>query len=230
MDVFSRRAFLAGTVGTTVASAGCLSGGERESGDRDMEMTTEIGSIAGTTPPEEQSPLPSPVAGDPNADTTVTVFEDYACPHCRTFAVDVFPQLAREYLVDEAIRYEFHDFPIPVDSEVSPGAANAARAVQAAAGPQAYFVYSERLFRNQSKLGPSAYTALTDGLDADGETVRTAGTDRTYETTVRADRRYGRGLGVSGTPAVFVNGDPVQFDREIAYKPLRDAIEAARTK
>jgi protein-disulfide isomerase len=230
MDAFSRRVFLAGTVGTAVASSGCLSGGGPGSDQRELEMTTDIGSIAGTTPPEEQSPLPSPVAGDPDADITVAVFEDYACPHCRTFAVDVFPQLARDYLVDEAIRYEFHDFPIPVDSEVSPGAANAARAVQAAAGPQAYFVYSERLFRNQSELGPSAYAALTDGLNADGETVRTAGTDRTYEETVSADRQYGRDIGVRGTPSVFVNGDPVQFDREISYDPLRDAIEAARTE
>lgn len=234
MDTFSRRMFLAGTVGATVASAGCVSGTERESGTEtarsDLDMTTEIGSIAGTTPPESQSPLPSPVAGDPEADVTVAVFEDYACPHCGTFAVEVFPQLAGDYLEDGTIRYEFHDFPIPVDSDVSRDAANAARAVQAAAGPQAYFTYSERLFRNQSKLRPSAYAALTEGLDVDGETVRTAAAERTYDETISADKQRGLDRGVRGTPTVFVNGESVRFRQEIAYEPVKDAIEAARNE
>jgi len=223
----SRRAFLAGAAALTTASAGCLSGGSGS--DTPVEAgTPAFGTIAETATPTERQPLPTPVAGDPEADVTVTVYEDYACPHCATYATEVFPQVAADYLESGDIRYEFYDFPVPVDETVSWEAANAARAVQAAAGPQAYYVYSERLFANQSSLGPSAYASLTEGLSVDGETVRGAATDRQYDQTVEANRQAGVDRGVQGTPTVLVDGDPVQW-QEVAYEPVRDAIESARS-
>ena len=227
MTRLSRRAVLAGGLALTTASAGCLGGGDAAGGPVETG-TPEFGTIAESATPTGGQPLPTPVAGDPEADVTVAAFEDYACPHCATYATEVFPQVAADYLADGAIRYEFYDFPIPVDEAVSWEAANAARAVQAEAGAQAYYVYSERLFRNQSNLGPSAYASLTEGLDVDGETVREAATDRAYDQTVEADKQRGLDLGVQGTPTVFVDGDPVQW-QEIAYDPVRQAIEAARS-
>ena len=222
MKRFSRRQFLAGTVALTAVSAGCLSGGS--------EPTTEtaLGTIAASETPTGDQPLPTLVAGDPEADVTVAGFEDYACPHCGTYVIDVFPQLAEEYLEDNIVRYEFHDYPIPVDETVSWQAANAARTVQAKRGPQAYFHYSELLFRNQSSLDPSMYASLSEEVDADGDTVRQAATERRYDETVESDRQAGVDRGVQGTPAVFVDGERVEWE-EIAYEPVRNAIESART-
>ena len=221
MTPFSRRQFLAGSVAVAAASAGCSSSEQQSD-------APELGTIAGTTPPTGGQPLPSPVAGDPDADVTVAVFEDYACPHCGTYSIEVFPQLAAEYLESSEIRYEFHDFPIPVDEQTSWQAANAARAVQAAAGNQAFFVYSERLFQNQDSLDLSLYESLTEGLDVDGADIRDAASERRYDQTISADRQRGIDRGVSGTPMVFVNGDPVEW-QEIAYEPVREAIEDARS-
>jgi len=227
MTRISRRTFLAGTAALTTASAGCLGGGDG-SGGPVTTGTPEFGTIAESTTPTGGETLPTPVAGDPDADVTVAAFEDYACPHCATYSIEVFPQIAADYLESGDVRYEFHDFPIPVDEAVSWEAANAARAVQAAAGPQAFYVYAERLFRNQSSLGPSAYASLTEGLDVDGETIRNAATDREYDQTVQADKQTGLDRGVQGTPMVFVDGDPVEW-QEIAYEPVREAIESARS-
>ncbi len=222
MQRFSRRAFIAGGVAVATGSAGCLSGGDEQSG------TPALGDIAATSTPGDDGTLPSPVAGDPDADVTVAVYEDYACPHCATYSLDVFPQLASEYLEPGTVRYEFHDFPIPVDATVSWQAANAARAVQAAAGPQAYFEYSEALFRDQSNLGPEQYASLAEEFDVDGETVRQAATGERYNETVSADKQSGKDRGVTGTPTVFVDGSPVEW-QEIAYEPVREAIESARS-
>lgn len=219
MTRLSRRTVLAGAAALTAASAGCLSGGSDP---------PELGTIADSATPSDGQPLPTPVAGDPDADVTVAVFEDYACPHCATYSTEVFPQVAADYLEDGQVRYEFHDFPIPVDERKSWQAASAARAVQAVAGNQAYFRYSERLFRNQSSVGPATYGSLTEGLDADGDTVREAGTERRYDETVSADKQAGIDRGVEGTPTVFVDGQRVQWS-EIAYEPVREAIEAARS-
>jgi len=221
MTRFTRRAFVAGSVAVATGIAGCSSGGNEQS------TPPELGDIASTSTPSTDGTLPRPVAGDPDADVTVAVYEDYACPHCGTYSLEVFPKVASEYLEPGTVRYEFHDFPIPVDETVSWQAANAARAVQAAAGSQAYFEYSEALFANQSNLGPDTYASLADDLGVDGATVRQAATDRTYDETIMADRQGGQDRGVSGTPAVYVNDSEVQWS-EIAYEPVKEAIESAR--
>jgi len=221
MTPFRRRQFLAGSAALATAIAGCSS----NDGGSDPP---ELGTIADATPPSGDQPLPTPVAGDPDADVTVAAFEDYACPHCGTYSLEVFPQLAADYLESGDIRYEFHDFPIPVDEQRSWQAASAARAVQAGAGNQAYFVYAERLFRNQDALDLSTYESLTEGLSVDSSTVREAASDRRYDETVSADKQRGVDRGVDGTPIVFVDGEVVQW-QEIAYDPVREAIEAARS-
>ncbi|MDS0284132.1 DsbA family protein [Haloarcula onubensis] len=221
MKRYTRRAFVAAGVAVAAGTAGCSSGGEESS------TPPELGDVASTSTPTTDGALPTPVAGDPDADVTVAVYEDYACPHCGTYSLEVFPQVASDYLEPGTVRYEFHDFPIPVDETVSWQAANAARAVQAAAGPQAYFEYSEALFANQSSLGPDTYASLADDVGVDGAAVRQAATDRTYDETVTADRQAGQDRGVSGTPTVFVDDSEVEWS-EIAYEPVRDAIEAAR--
>lgn len=219
MTRFTRRAFVAGGAAFAAGIAGCLSGGA------ESKSPNELGTIAESATPGPERPLPVPVAGDPEADVTVAVFEDYACPHCGDYSLDVFPQLASEYLEPGTVRYEFHDFPIPVNETVSWEAANAARAVQAAAGSQAYFEYSEALFANQSSLGPETYATLADDVGVDGPTVREAATGRKYDPTVSGDKQRGVDRGVTGTPTVFVDGTAVS---EPSYDAISDAIESAR--
>ncbi|MCJ0620280.1 DsbA family protein [Haloarcula hispanica] len=218
MTRFTRRGLLAATVGTVGAMAGCAGG----SSESESAGTTE------TPTPLPGQPLSTPVAGDPGADVTVAVYEDYACPHCATYSESVFPQLRDDYLADGTVRYEHHDFPIPVDEEVSWQAASAARAVQDNVGAAAFFTYSKRLFANQNQLGPDTYAELTEGLDVDGETVRAAATGELYRPTVSGDRDAGIDRGVQGTPTMFVNDERVEWS-EIAYEPVRSAIEAARS-
>ncbi|MDS0221500.1 DsbA family protein [Haloarcula sp. S1AR25-5A] len=218
MTRFTRRGLLSATTVALGAIAGCSGGSSEE----ESTGTTE------TPTPIPGQPLSTPVAGDPEADVTVAVYEDYACPHCATYSESVYPQVRDEYLTDGTIRYEFHDFPIPVNDIVSWQAASAARAVQDNAGDEAFFTYSERLFANQNQLGPDTYADLTEGLDVDGETVRAAATGELYRPTVSGDREAGIDRGVEGTPTMFVNDERVEWS-EIAYEPVQSAIEAARS-
>lgn len=211
----TRRDVLVAGLGLASATAGCLSG---STDDEQAPASTGSADL-----------LPTPVAGDPDADVTVAVYEDYACPHCRTYSEEVYPQVESTYLSEGAVRYEFHDFPIPVDDAVSWQAASAARAVQDAAGDAAFFTYKSRLFANQGRLGPDVYAELTEDLDVDGATVREAGTSERYRPTLEADRQAALDRGIQGTPTVLVDGDPVQWN-EVAFEPVRDAIEAARTE
>ncbi|WP_247009624.1 DsbA family protein [Halorientalis litorea] len=208
----TRRELLAAVGGgTAVAVAGCLGGGPD---------TLEDGDATGTATGSPASDiLSTPVRGDPEAPVTVLAFEDFACPHCRDYSLNVVPDILAEYADDGTIRYEFHDFPIPVDEDVSWNAACAARAVQARADDEAFFEYAHALFEAQSDLGPDAYERLADDAGLDGAAVRESALDGEYRPTVAADRQRGEEAGVRGTPTVAVDGTVVD--------PTYDAISAA---
>jgi protein-disulfide isomerase len=165
--------------------------------------------------------LPIPVQGDPDASTTVTVFEDFACPHCRTYNLEVLPTISSQYIAPGKIRYEHYDF--PVVNETSWRAASAARAVQKRADASAFFPYAKALYENQSRLGPDTYASLADGMDLDGEAVREAAENQTYRPTVEANKATGEDRGVRGTPTVFVGDRTV----EPTVEAISSAIESA---
>lgn len=209
-DRSTRRQFLAGTAAAGVVGlAGC--GGLGGTDDD------------GTPVPADAETLPTPVLGDPDADVTVMAFEDYVCPHCASYVLEVLPRLISEYVEPGTVRYEHHDFPLPL-SDDSWRAPSAARAVQETVGPKAYWEFSRRLYANQSDLGPELYASLAEEVGADPETVRTAAVEQRYETTVRADRQYGRDLGVDSTPTVFVDGSAVGG---YGFDTIAQAIENA---
>lgn len=206
----TRRQFLAaGTVAGVMGLAGCgaLGGG---GSDR-------------TTVPDDAETLPTPVLGDPDADVTVMAFEDYVCGHCRSYVLEEFPRLESEYIEPGTIRYEHHEFPLPMNQE-SWRAPNAARAVQDTVGDEAYWQFSHTLFENQDRLGPSLYEEVAAQVGADPGTVRTAAVEEHYETTVVADRQYGESLGIRGTPAIFVDGSKTSG---YGFGTIKAAIEDA---
>jgi protein-disulfide isomerase len=201
----SRRAVL----GALAATAGCLG----PSSDRSSPSGTVVES------------LPAPVQGDPEADVTVMVFEDFSCPHCADYSLEVLPDLEAEYVEPGVARYEHHDFPIPVDGRWSWAAAGAARAVQDRVGDDAFFEYATLLFENQGDYSMDLLGSLADQVGADPEAVRRAADTGTYRPVLEADRQRGEEMGLEGTPEVYVNGertDGHDFDTVAA------AIESSR--
>lgn len=200
-----RREFLGGlSLAAATVAAGCLGGS---------------GSGDGTT---TVSDLPPPVLGDPDADVTVEVYEDFSCPHCATYNEEVFPQLQETYLDPGTIRYEHHDFPIPVDDWSWP-VASAARAVQDRQGDETFFAYAKRLFENAGLYSMTLIADLAEEVGADPDAVRTAAEEETYRPVVEADREAGIERGVDATPTVFVDDEPVNTP---GFTTIRAAIEA----
>lgn len=215
----TRRRYLAGVAATGVAGlAGC--GGS--SGDATTTRDPEDAGEPATTP--ESGLLPAPTLGPEDAPVTVMAFEDYACPHCREYSLETFPEIRSEYVDAGDVRYEFHDLPIPVNQE-SRRAASAARAVQDTVGNAAFWTYSKSLFENQRSLSPSKYAELAGSVGADPDTVQTAAVERTYQDTVQADRQRGVEMGISGTPGIVVNGSILEgYSYETVSAAIDDAL------
>ena len=206
---------LLGASGVALTSlAGCLGlGGGSASADSDLPNYNASGGLS------VNQPLDAPVKGDPNAGVTVAAYEDYACPHCQEYVQNVVPEIQSDYIDSNDIRYEHHDFPLPVDDPASYTAANAARAAQALAGDQAFWTYLDQLFANQSSLGPEFYASLGEETGLGADRIRSAATNRRFERTITNDKQQGMQKGIEGTPAVFVNGTAVD--------PTVDAISSA---
>ncbi|MFC7045436.1 DsbA family protein [Halobacteriaceae archaeon GCM10025711] len=211
----SRRRLLVAAGAATAGLSGCLGlgGGPSASGDAVSE-------------------LPPPVRGDPEADVTVMAFEDYACPHCAHYVLNILPDVVSNYAEPGKIRYEHHDFPIPVDGVESWRAGSAARAVQDTVGMDAFWEYSHKLYANQRNLGLDLYEQLAREVGAeDPGAIRAAAEANRYKPVLEADRQKGSDMGVGGTPTVFVNGravDPAADGQSgLGYGDIEAAIENA---
>lgn len=209
----NRRTVLAGIGASVATTAGCL-GGSTDSG---VECETPA-----TT--QRVSSLPPAAIGPSSASVTVHAWEDLSCPHCKTFALDVVPKLREEYVSDGTVRFVRHDFPIPVSEWAWP-AASALRAAQDAADAEALITVADTIYDNQSDYEESVLNEGAQKADVEPCTLLTAARTDKYRPVVENDKQRGVDRGVEGTPTVFVDDEQVSFGSEIAFGPVRDAIE-----
>jgi protein-disulfide isomerase len=168
----------------------------------------------------------SPALGSSNAPVTVVEYVDYSCPRCRDYALNVFPQIRREFVASGAVRYVHHDFPIPVDDWSRP-AANAAREVQRLGGDQAMFAYTVALFRRQDDFSYDLFKNLAAEVNAniDSEKVRQAAKSGAYCKLLNTEVKQASDRGVSATPTVYVNEEKLEAP---SANSLIGAIEKAQ--
>ena len=228
----TRRSLLAGAVATgVVGAAGCLGGNSGDGSDGSGDGTSGGNSGSGIaldtgaydcdlTEPADPDLGYRPTLGDPDAGVLVQAFEDFTCSHCARYKLDAFPTIREEYLASGDIRYEHWDFPIPVNETWAVPVASAARGVGARGGDEAFFAFSTAVYESQGSYSGEAIGAAAEAADADPCAAMADAKFAAYEETSMDDRSEGESIGVSGTPAIFVNGNPVD-----GYSA--DAISAA---
>lgn len=163
--------------------------------------------------------------GDPDADVTVVEYTDFSCPHCRDYNEEEFPAIREEYVEPGEIRYEYHDFPIPVDDEWSWTVPNAALAVLEDAGDDAYFAFRDRAYDYQGEYDADTLASLGGEVGADEEFVRTAVDERPYCEQLVESREAGEDAGVDSTPTIAVDGEKTD---EPTAEDIAEAIESAK--
>lgn len=224
----ARRRFLAAAGATTATLvAGCVGG----TGDGGADATPADGADGQETPTPQGEELAPPVRGDADADVTLAVFEDYACPHCADYNAEGFPEIDDAYVSSGDIRYEHRDLPVPVADPGSFQAANAGRAVQHRHGDEAFWDYSGALFerfRAISTEGPELYASLAESQGHDPAEIREAARYRVYRATVERDRQRAIDLGAEATPTFVVDGEIVASGfGSGTVGTLRDELDAA---
>lgn len=218
----SRRALLGAVAAGAVAVAGCSSQSDddtaNQSGDDPSNGDAPESETSDSEPAASSDP---PVRGDPEAAVTLEVYEDFSCPHCRTYNVEQLPALAEAYLEPGRLRYEHRDFPF-ID-EQSWQAANAAREAYLHHGNEAFWAYKSELFARQSEVGsnaPEIFGQIATDLELDADRIQTAAEQRRHDDILQGDKARGERQGVPGTPAFVLDGELVEGN-------LRDEIDAA---
>jgi protein-disulfide isomerase len=164
-----------------------------------------------------------PVRGAKDATVTIVEFSDFQCPFCQRVTTTL-EQVEREY--GGKVRIAFKHLPL----SMHPKAPDAHAAAEAAHRQGKFWEMHDRIFENQQEMSPEKYVeyAREIGLDV-GRFERDRASPEVKE-RIEADKRVADGLGVSGTPAFFVNGRYLSgaqpFD---SFKELIDA-ELAQAK
>jgi protein-disulfide isomerase len=146
------------------------------------------------------SAVGAPVRGAADAPVTVVEFSDFHCPFCKR-AQPTLAQLLKRF--PGKVRHVHRDFPI---DGLHPQARNAAEAARCAQDQGKFWEYHDVLFSQAPKATADDLGRYATEVGLDRTAFDRCLAERAHRPTVQRDLDEGRRLGISGTPAFFVNG------------------------
>ncbi len=151
-------------------------------------------------PPQVTVEATGPARGPKGAPITIVEFSDFQCPYCIQ-AEKTVSELLKAY--PDKIRLVYRDFPLPSH----PLAPKAAEASHCADAQGKYWELHDRMFGAEGKIEVGDLKKLAreiQGLDGDKFDKCLDGGE--MKKVVDAHHAAGEKIGISGTPAFFVNG------------------------
>jgi protein-disulfide isomerase len=140
-----------------------------------------------------------PAKGPANAPVTIVEFSDFQCPFCSRLT----PTLAEvEKRYGDKVRVVFRQYPLPFHQN----AQKAAEASLCAADQGKFWELHDAMFGNQSELGVDQLKAKAASLGLNADKFNKCLDSGEKASAIQADVKAGSAAGVSGTPAMFING------------------------
>lgn len=141
-----------------------------------------------------------PTKGPANAPVTIIEFADFQCPYCNK-AQPTVEALLKKY--GDKVRFVFKDFPLVGIHEQAIGAAIAAKCAQEQGK---YWEMHDKLFENYRNLSEPLYTTLAQQLTLDVAQFQACQQNPLIRAQLMEDMKYAESLGITATPAFYVNG------------------------
>lgn len=208
----SRSALIVALVAVVAFAAGLIAGGVLfggQSGLNQQEMAALVRSIVAEEVAkvggDSSASLINNVSDDPafgpdDAVITIVEFSDFYCSFCGRFANQTLPQLQANY--GDKIRFVYRDMPI-IGGQAS---VDAAIAASCANQQGKFWDYHNLLFSNPEARDITARVAFAGELGMDVAAFETCINDPAQLDEVRLDLLDGQALGITGTPAFYING------------------------
>jgi protein-disulfide isomerase len=145
------------------------------------------------------------VRGNKDAKYTLVEYSDFQCPYC-----------ARGYSTVEALRkkyggnlrFIYKNMPLPFHPQALP----AAKWYEAVAlqSPEKSWLFHDKMFQNQDKLGVDFFKETVKSLGLDVAKAEKDAGSQAVADKIEADSKEGKQMGFDGTPGFLLNGIPVK--------------------
>ncbi|MFJ7177795.1 DsbA family protein [Streptomyces massasporeus] len=211
---------LAAVIGVVAANAGRDDGSEAS------------GPVVAPSGARGKDSLAIPVGKD-SAKSTLTVWEDFRCPACKSFETAYRPVI-HELTNAGELKVEYHLVTLIDGNMRGTGSRNAANAAACAQDAGKFPAYHDVLFDNQPPEVDDAFAdnaklielaGKVDGLDTPA--FRTCVEKGTHNGWVaKSHQAFDKG-GFSGTPTVLFDGENIYQDRTMTPAKLKQMVQEA---
>ncbi len=141
--------------------------------------------------------------GNPRATVEIIEFSDFECPFCLR-AHPTVEQVLKTY--GDKIKFVYRHYPL----QNHPNARPAAEASACAEMQGKFWQYHDRLFANPTKLSGPDLKAHAAALGLDTAKFNACVDNHQQKPAVDADMADAEAVGVTGTPAFFINGRSIE--------------------
>jgi predicted DsbA family dithiol-disulfide isomerase len=141
-----------------------------------------------------------PAKGPQDAPVTIVEFSDFECPYCSR-VLPTLEQVVANY--EDSVRVVFRQFPL---NSIHARAQKAAEASLCADDQGKFWEMHDAMFARQKELAVPNLKEMAAELSLDAEDFASCLDGSKYAEQVAADLEAGQAAGVSGTPAMFING------------------------
>jgi predicted DsbA family dithiol-disulfide isomerase/Skp family chaperone for outer membrane proteins len=158
-----------------------------------------------------------PSRGPANAPVTIVEFSDFECPYCG----GLFPTLKQvEKNYPQQVRIVYRQFPL---ANIHPHAQKAAEASLCANEQQKFWEFHDSMFANQRELSVPDLKQRAVDLKLDTQAFNQCLDSGRYAPAIQKDIQEGARNGVSGTPALFINGRLLSGNQP--YSEIKEVID-----
>jgi protein-disulfide isomerase len=141
-----------------------------------------------------------PTLGPAAAPVTIVEFSDFECPYCAA----LFPTMKQvETNYKDRVKVVYRQFPL---TQIHPYAQKAAEASLCAADQQKFWELHDAMFKDNRNLGVDALKQKAAALKLDTTVFNACLDSAKHAESVKKDIIEGVKAGVTGTPALFING------------------------
>lgn len=163
-----------------------------------------------------------PIYGSKDAPVMIVEFSDFQCPYCSRVN-DTVEQVKKEY--GDKVALVFRDFPLPMHPE----APKASEAGQCANEEGKFWGMHDLMFANQQALKDEDLKGYAKKLGLDETKFAACLDSGKWAAEVEEDKAAGSVVGVTGTPAFFINGQFLNGARPFEqFKEIIDAELSAK--
>ncbi|MGV9555983.1 thioredoxin domain-containing protein [Streptomyces sp. NPDC003401] len=211
---------LAAVIGIVAANAGKDDGGD------------SAGPVVAPSGAQGKDALAIPV-GKEGAGSTLTVWEDFRCPACKSFE-DTYRSTIHELTGAGKLKVEYHLATIIDGNMGGSGSRAAANAAACAQDAGKFSAYHDVLYVDQPEETDDAFAdedrllelaGKVDGLDTPA--FRTCVEKGTHDSWVEKSNQAFRTGGFTGTPTVLLDGRNIYQDRTMTPAKLKEMVEKA---